>query len=331
MDEPECAPVKGIRMRATSMRRLVGGAAALMLVGTMLLTATGSVLASVPAATSTTDALPATVTGDIVGFRTNLFYADGSTLAKAFVTIFTDGTGTNRYVQATRNGAPVAKACTVVSDLVSCTFKTVRTNDHLAVTVAYDRIATIATARGIWSSTGSPTSDTGDNSHGDTWTDPDGAATATYDATSTDYAGGFSIVAGSSIGNAQAVSSTNRQATRVAGLQAGIAATVLDGASVQGDCGPYDCGTAIGEWSVVSVGDGQTFGTPFQIVITFYAGTPRSFVHQYVDDAGVTQYELIGACPKKNPASGAPCFTWSAKDNEATIYTYHNGGLKGLS
>jgi hypothetical protein len=295
----------------------------------MMLSTTGSVLATVPQGTATTEALPPTVTGDIVGFRTNLFYTDTSTLAKAFVTIFTTNTGTNRFVAATKNGSPVANACTVVSDQVSCTFKTVRTNDHLAVTVAYDRTATSATANGVWSTTGSPTSD-GGTSHGDTWQDDRGPATATYDATATDYAGGFSIVAGGFVANSQAVSATNKQATKVTGLPAGVAATVLDGAAVTGDCGPYQalCDTAIGEWSIVTVGDGQTFTTAFQIVITFYSGTPKSFVHQYVDSAGVTQYEQIFACAKKSPT--IPCFTWSAKDNAATITTYHNGAIRGM-
>src|SRR5712671_4100010 len=45
-DVPEWAPAKGLKMRATSMRRLVGGAAALMLIGTTLLTAAGSALAA---------------------------------------------------------------------------------------------------------------------------------------------------------------------------------------------------------------------------------------------------------------------------------------------
>ena len=313
-------------MRATSMRRLVGGAAALMLAGATLLSMSGFALAAVPQGTATTDALPPTVTGDIVGFRTNLFYTDGSTLAKAYVTVFTTGAGTNRYWSATRNGNPVPNACTVVADQVSCSFKTVRTNDHLAVTVAYDRTAASATGNGVWSSTGSPTSD-GGTSHGDTWTDVRGAAVATFDPNATDYAGSFVILTGSTVANSQAVTNANKQATKVTGLPLGVAATVLDGDTSARDCGPYQSlcdSSSIGEWSDVTVGD---FTTAFQIVITFYSSTPKSFVHVF-EDGGVTQFEQIFPCAKKSAI--VPCFTWSSKDKQATITTYHNGAIRGM-
>ena len=323
-------------MRATSMRRLIGGAAALTLVGATLLSSTGTALGAVPLGHATNEALPPIVTaGDVVGFRTNLFYEDNSTLAKAFVTIFTHGTGTNRYLLATKNGATVANACkigSVVAGMVSCTFKTVRQNDHLAVTVAFDRLEDPATANGVWSSTGAPTSD-GGASHGDTWQDPSGAASATVGASGGDYAGFFSIVADGSVANGQSVSSTNIQATKLVGIPAGVAATVLDGAGATGTCtttDTIDCTSLFGEWSDVTVGDGQTFSSVFSIVITFYAGTPKSFVHSYTDANGDPQQELIGSCPKNNPAASAPCFSWSAKNKAATIYTYHNGGVKGI-
>ena len=326
---------KGSRMRATSMRRLIGAAAALTLAGATLISSSGTALATVPQGHATNEALPPIVTaGDVVGFRANLFYTDTSTLSKAFVTIFTTGTGTNRYLLATRNGATVANACsigTVVAGMVSCTFKTVRTNDHLAVTVAFDLVASPATADGVWSSSGSPMTD-GGTSHGDTWQDPNGAASASVGASGGDYAGFFSIVADSSVANGQSVSTTNIQATKLVGIPAGVAATVLDGKDATGTCtttATIDCTKLFGEWSDVAVGDGQTFASPFSIVITFFAGTPKGFVHVYTDANGAQQ-ELIGPCPRKDPASGAPCFTWSSKDKAATIYTFHNGGVRGI-
>jgi hypothetical protein len=334
---------KGSRMRAKSMRRLIGAAAALTLVGATLISS-GTALATVPQGTATNEALPPIVTaGDVVGFRANLFYTDTSTLSKAFLTIFTDGTGTNRYLRATRNGLEVANACkigSVVAGMVSCTFKTVRTNDHLAVTVAFDLLTSPATADGVWSSSGSPMSDTGGTSHGDTWQDvtcpgaPDVncPATATLGTSGGDYAGFFSILDGSTVANGQTVSSGNIQATKLVGIPAGVAATVLDGDGATGTCtttDTVDCTKLFGQWSDVTVGDGQLFDTVFSIVITFYAGTPKGFVHVYTDADG-PQQEFIGACPKKNPIDSAPCFTWSSKDKAATIYTKHNGGVKGI-
>jgi hypothetical protein len=319
-------------MRATSIQRFVTRAATYLVPSILVLATAVPVVAAVPLATAGNQALPPVVTGDIVAFRATLHYQDpSSTLAKAYVTIFTDtGTGALEFVSATKNGSVVANACGTTLP-VSCTFKTVRPEDRLAVTVAYDRVATTATASGIWSSTGAPTSDIGDNSHGDTWRAT--PATATFQAAGGDYGGGFSTANGGSVANGQAVDSVNRQATKVAALPAGVAATVLDGAGATGDCGDgtvVDCSTTFGEWSEVTVGDGQTFGVPFQIVITYYQGTPKGFVHKYVDAAGVTQYESIGACPKKNPADSAPCFVWSAKFGQATIFSKHNGSFKGL-
>ena len=317
-------------MFRSSTRRLVGGAAALMLLGATLFGSAGTALATVPAGSATNEALPPTVTGNVVAFRTNLYYSDTSTLSKAFVTLFTTGTSDVLYVAATKNGVAVANACGSTLP-ISCTFKTVRTNDHLAVTVAYTRIASPATGDGVWSSTGAPTSD-GGTSHGDTWQDPNGPATATFDPNAPDYGGGFSTTAGASIEDFQVVSKTNPQATRLANLPAGVAGTVADGNSANQNqsCGPFDCTNAIGEWSDIHVGDGQTFTTAFQIVITIYQGTPKSFVHSYVDSNGVTQFEQIFPCPKKNLTAAIPCFTWTANLNQATIYTYHNGSVRGL-
>ena len=146
-----------------------------------------------------------------------------------------------------------------------------------------------------------------------------------------DFAGGFLAEAGAVVANGQAVSATNVQATRIVGVPAGVVATVEDGAGATGACtsnATVNCNALIGEWSEVTVGDGQNFGV-FQIVITLYAGTPKSFVHSYVDTNGDAQQETVLACPKKNPAASAPCFSWSARTNQATIYTLHNGSWRG--
>ena len=311
-------------MRATSIRRLTGGAAALLLAGATLISASGA-LAAIPTATATNEALPATVTGGIVGFRTILDYQDNaSTLSRAYVTVFTDaGAGTNRYVLATKNGSPVAGACTVGVN-VTCSIKTVRPGDRLIVTVAYDRLLPTAAMHGVWSSTGVPNND--DNSHGDTWQGD--AATATLVADGGDYAGSFAIAADTVVANGQGVSSSNIQATKVVGVPVGVAAVVFDGADATGDCGTY-CAQTFGNWSEVSVGDGQTFSSLFQIVITFNQGAPKSFVHSYTDSTG-DHVDPISACGRKGPGTTGNCFTWNSKLKQATIYTLHNGSWKGL-
>jgi hypothetical protein len=314
-------------MRATSMRRLAGGAAALLAIGAMVFTTTAPALAAVPTGSATNEALPAFFSsGQDVGFRVSFVGSDASTLSKLFLVLNTTNVSANTYLNATREGADATKSC-VAGLIVTCTFKTVRTGEHVVVTAAFTPTASTVTGDGIFSSSGASIRDTGGNSHGDTWVDPNGAAASAL-TDDLDLGGGFSATAGSEVANGQTVTALNRQATKVANLPAGVGATVNDGSTATGDCGPYDCTHAIGVWSDVTVGDGQTFGSAFQIVITYYQGTPKSFVHTWTDASGVN-YELIGACPKKLPASGA-CFVWNSKTNQATIYTYHNGGVKGI-
>lgn len=316
-------------MRATSIRRLAGGAAGLLLAGATLLSATGAVLAAVPSADAVSSAIPGSYSaGNAAGFRGTFLFTDDSTLAKLYLNLKTTGADANVYFSATRNGANVARNCTVGAALTSCVFKTVRTDDSFVVTSAYSTSVAAVTANFVWSTTGSTGSD-GGTSHGDTWDDVTRTATLNADS---NYGGGFSVSTGSSIANSQAISATNTQATRLGGLPAGVLATVLDGANATGSCvsnATVDCTALIGEWSEVNVGDGQAFGSPFTIVITYYSGTPRGFVHSYLAANGDLQQETVGSCPKKNPAAAAPCFIWSARTNEATIYTLHNGSWKG--
>lgn len=315
-------------MRATSIRRLAGGVAALLLAGATLLSATGSALAAVPSADADSSAIPGTYSsGNAAGFRGTFRFTDGSTLAKLYLNLKTTGADANVYFTATKNGANVARNCTVGAALTTCVFKTVRFDDRFVVTSAYSTSAAAVTANFVWSTTGSTGSDGGNTSHGDTWDDIPRTASLSTDP---NFGGGFSVSSGSSIANSQAISATNKQATRLGGLPAGVLATVLDGAGLTGSCvsnATIDCTALIGEWSEVNVGDGQSFGSPFTIVITYYSGTPRSFVHSYRDADGDLQQETVSPCAKKNPV--VPCFTWDARLNQATITTLHNGSWRG--
>jgi hypothetical protein len=287
----------------------------------------GAAGAAVPTATASSEAIPASYSaGHAAGFRGTYDYQDGSTLARLYATIETSGAANVAFAAASVNGSTVARACGNTLPLV-CTFRQVRFGDHIVVTAAFTPSdgATAVTATYSWSSTGSTVSD-GGTSHGDIW---DGVPHTASLSTDPNYGGGFVTGSGGSIANLQVVNASNRQATRVAGVPSGLAATVLDGPTVTGSCvdtTQIDCDSLIGEWSEVTVGDGQTFQSAFTITITYYQGTPKGFVHTYGDPL---QQEFIGACPKKNPSASAPCFTWKASTNEATIYTFHNGSYRG--
>jgi hypothetical protein len=290
----------------------------------------GSAGAAVPDAIASSEAIPASYSaGNAAGFRGTYHFTDASTLARLHLVIGTTGASGVAFRSATLNGSTVANACT--SSLpVTCQFRQVRTGDTIVVTTAFTPAegATSVSATYTWNTTGATPSD-GGTSHGDTW---DGITQTATLNTDPNYAGGFVNSGGGTIQNLQVVSESNKQATKLASLPAGVAATVLDGPGLTNLCtntADVNCADQFGETSIVTVGDGQSFGAPFTISIVYYQGSPDGFVHRYGPDD--SEQEFIGPCPKKNPASAAPCFTWTNKSRTATIYTFHNGSYRGLS
>jgi hypothetical protein len=318
-------------MRPSSLRRLAGGAAALVLVGATVLSTASLTLAAVPLADVSVQALPAQYSaGNLAGFRATFLNTDTSTVSQLFLNVTTTGSDPNGtfYASGRVQGATVSGACSQSSPF-QCSFRNVKPGYLVVVDLAFTPTGGTATAAAVWSSVGGPTSD-GGNSHGDTW--DAGTASAGLSA-NTDYAGGFKVSANGTVSNVQVVTASNLQATRLANLPAGVAATVLDGPTATGNCtttSTINCSTLIGEWSEVTVGDGQSFNSLFTVAITFYKGTPKAFVHSFLDTSvvpAVQAQELIQVCAKANPTY--PCFAWDSKTKTATISTFHNGSFKG--
>ena len=261
-------------------------------------------------------------------FRSTFEQQASSTLSKLYAEVDVTGATTSTYVSASLNGKVVPGACSAVGTLpVTCLFKSVRPASTVTIDVgvtpaAFD-VDHPVTAKSTWGTTGFG-SGSGDNSHGDTWNGT--GATASFNG-SGDYAGGFNE---QTIANFQVVDkNVNTQAARLADLPVGVAASVDDSPSNNFPCtsnSVVDCSKLSGYWVKVDVGGGATFGSAFQVQIKYYSGTPSFFVHVYTDASGATQQETILACGKKgiNP----PCFTWSNQTNTATIYTFHNGGVR---
>jgi len=306
------------------------GAAALLALGLL----PGVASAALPTAVVTQGSLLAQYSaGNDAGFSGSLTNADTSTLSRLYLEIDTTGVGALTYIRATVNGAVVASACDQPGDPlpIDCQFRRVRPGDTVAVVVGVTPDGTLARAHYTWATTGFG-SGGGDNSHGDTWEVRNADLSDFYSEASLssdpNFAGGFNE---SSIQTEIAVSALNPQGARLANLPAAVPASVQDniaeGSNPDSTCPETEplCQGTFGDWVEVSVADGQVFGTVFQIQIVYYSGTPKAFVHR--DSSG--QLVEIGPCPKKNPASGAPCFTWSSRTDTATIYTFQNGNYKG--
>jgi hypothetical protein len=287
----------------------------------------GTATAAVPSASASSEATPAFYSaGNAAGFRGIYDYTDSSTLSRLMLVIEASGADSVAYLAVTRNGNAVANACGNSIPIV-CTFRQVRTPDHFVVTAAFTPAVgeDSVTATYSWSTTGTTPSDPG-SSHGDIW---DGIPQTASLNTDPNFGGGFVTSGSGTIQNVQAVSASNIQATKLGSLPAGVSATVQDGPGVTSPCtdtATFVCAEAIGEWSEVFVGEGETFSSVFTVSIVYFQGTPKRFVHTFGDPL---QQEEIGPCPKKNPASAAPCFSWSANTNTATIFTFHNGSYRG--
>jgi hypothetical protein len=285
----------------------------------MLLSVAGVAVASPPRWSMPVVTLPSVVSpGSPAGYRVTVANAGPSNISALF--LVSDKLDTTPvYLTSSRPGT-CGETGTLTSPLF-CSFGALNAGDSVSITVAY---ATLSSANSFAiqfqaNTSGSTFSDVKNRSHGDLLT----TAVSTALNANKDFAGTFSTLTGTAIGDSDVLTGSNKQATKLANLPAGVEATVEDGPGATGSCtstDTIDCNKLFGEWSVVSVGEGQAFETPFWIQITYKSGTPTGFVHSFGD-----QQELISKC---GATIVAPCFTWSG--NTATIYTLHNGGVKGI-
>jgi hypothetical protein len=330
-----------------------------------------------PSATASAASPALGVVGGSVWFESTWQNASSSTLSSVYLkgsgdgSITQYGTPPQYAIFATVNG----KASTACSkaDPLTCTFKNVKPQAILQVAVVYTVPAsdlsqdcpvgksvgfnTVPTGSTLfdtvtqpamcekfeWSSTGAPGSDPG-ASHGDTWNWFDGVKIS---ADAVNYNGQFALDI-SSVANAQAVDSTNKQATtaflRGASM---IPVTVLDGDAAAGtSCNSLiiDCSTDLwpaADWSIVSVnnGDPVTGLTLYEFQLRLDSSEIPNNVNQnnlkiyHFWDGGE---EVISATC--DPTTGTPTNVPPAcrvvtklagGDLLVTIWSLHNGGLHG--
>jgi Domain of unknown function DUF11 len=208
-----------------------------------------------------------------------------------------------------------------------CSFGALNDDQSVTVVVAFDT-PTSGTSFAVTfqaNTSGSTFSDVKNRSHGDLLTQ----AVSTALSNNKNYAGFFSTITDTGIGNSDQLSGNNKQSTRLAGLPPGLAGTVQDGSVTPDACttdldAGIDCSLIDGETSVVTVGTGGNVDDGFFIIIHYKNGsTPTAFVHTY----GAGLQEKINEC---GPTPAAPCFTWDAATTTATIYTLHNGSYTKL-
>ena len=301
------------------IRRLVAAASAVVLV--MVLSA-GVVTAAPPNWRMSVTPLPDTVTpGAVAGFRITITNDGPANISALY--LVADSSATPAYLTSSRPGS--CNELGTLSGPLSCAFGALSDDQSVTVVVAYETpaagssfaIAFQANTTGVTFADG-PKS----RSHGDLLT----RSVSTGLDNNRNYAGFFTTADGTGISNNAQLTGNNRQSTGLANLPAGVPATVEDGPTTTGSCVTdldegIDCSLLNGEWAVVNVAGGDTFGEPFLVIMKFRSGNaPGAIFHSF---GSPPQQELIELCSETGGA--VPCFTWDNSTSTATISTFHNG------
>ncbi|OGO54805.1 MAG: hypothetical protein A2V84_05395 [Chloroflexi bacterium RBG_16_70_13] len=309
--------------------RRVSYAVASSLLAVMLLGPAGA-NAAIPALDEIQYPAPATVgAGELAAVVFGVTNSGKSTVSQLFLDVDLDGwTFYTAY--------PSQGTCT--ADGTGCTFGQLKPKKTASVIIVLTPTDASATVKGTFNTTGLG-SGSDDASHGDQW---DVEATVTVSNDAQDVAGRFIDEDGNPIvQNSQALSDTNPHSTKVVAPQELIGVSVQDGPdAAEPVCylTAAECENLFGDPSVINVAQGGTF-PGFQIVIGFDRSeivganaNTLTIYHEYD-----STYEIIDTkcsfTPNSETPKSLPCLTvknLGGGDLEATIWTTHNGVMKGL-
>ncbi|MEW5990352.1 MAG: hypothetical protein AB1736_03270 [Chloroflexota bacterium] len=277
---------------------------------------------------------PATVAeGELAAVVFGVTNSGKSTVSQLFLDdVFYDG-GT--FLKA----YPSQGSCT--ADGTSCTFGQLKPKKSASVILVITPTSAAVSVTGTFNTTGLG-SGSDDASHGDQW---DVAASVSVSSDTQDVGGRFIDLDGNLlVQNSQELSDTNPHSTRVVAPQTLIGVSVEDGTVVVqcGEEGYPACpsGTLFGETSIIHVAQGGAFPDGFQVVIGFDRSeivganaNSLTIYHTYGDgESEVIDTKCSFAKGSSTPKS-LPCLTVEnigGGDLQATIWTTHNGVMRGL-
>jgi hypothetical protein len=311
-------------MRMTSFGRLC---AALCLAGSFVFVASGSASAATPRWSMSVVDLPSlAANGSGAGYQVTIANAGPSNISSLFlVTKIQDSPGFITTTQGT--------CSTPGSGPLKCTFGALGAGNSVTVVVGY---ATPASGKSFApgfqaNSNGATFSDTKGRSHGDTLQDPN--ETATQLTTSANFAGGFALTR-NDVKTADNVGRNNVQATTVSPPTVGVITTAQDGLAANAFTCIGCTKTLFGDWSRVTVGDGQPFGSLFPVTLLVYGkALPKGATQDSIDlvhvlDNGSTQIlsTRCGPTPTLNCVTVTPV----GSNYKITGWVDRNGGFKGM-
>jgi hypothetical protein len=333
----------GKYMRSSSLRRLAGAAAALMLATVTILSTTGVALASPPNWVMTVEKLPEVVSNSSpAGYRVTIVNNGPSNISSLFLVDNNDATPV--YLTSSRPGT--CNETPPLSGPLRCSFGALNNGQSVTVVVAYATPSSggsfAITFQG--NTTGDSFKDFKNRSHGDLLL-ADPAITVTGLTTSKNFAGRFGLD-GSIVSNDQNVGNKNVQATSVQPPGAGLGTSVQDGTGApQYDCTACGALSLIGEWSTISVNNGDVFPSLFRVDLLIYGqkipkdATIDTLVHIWTSVASgvtTTHTDLITETCNIDPDTGKPtnsneCIVVTPVDGNTLIsgWLFHNGGVRG--
>jgi hypothetical protein len=309
--------------RPTHLVRILGAAC---LAGSFALATTATAHASPPRWSMDVVKLPPQVhTGSDAAYAVSITNKGPSNISALYLV-----TGSGRTTDFV--GQPTQGSCPgTATGGLACTFGALRAGQTVSVTVVYPTSAADGTSfdPAFQANTTGLTFSDGGTSHGDTLTFK--AATAL--TTSGDFGGGYSLN-NSKVSDDQSIGTGNQQSTSVIPPVTNIVATVEDGTGVLFPC-KKACAKGFGEWSSVTVGDGQSFGTFFPVTVRVPRGLAPSNLSKVTMahvDAKTGALEMLPQCGPSGPF--ANCVTLAITDSgtilEMTAWVDHNGGFKGM-
>jgi hypothetical protein len=310
-------------MRKNSLGR---GLAAACLAGTFVLAASGSASAATPRWSMSVVDLPSLVAnGSGAGYQVTITNNGPSNISTLFlVTKIQDSPGYLTTTQGTCS-APGAGP-------LRCTFGALRAGNSLTVVAGYSTPASGSTFDPGFQANSNGLSFTDPKrSHGDTLEDPQ--STPTRLTTSADFAGGFALNQ-NDVATRGNVGKNNVQSTIVTPPSAGVIATAQDGLPSSAFTCAGCSKTLFGDWSRVTVGDGQSFANLFPVTLLVYGkALPKGASKTTIDlvhvlDDGTT--EILSARCGPTPTLNCVSVTQAGSNYQITGWVEENGGFKGM-
>lgn len=312
-------------MRASTPARLL---AAIVLVSASIAASAGSASASTPRWSMKVLDRPSVVqNGSDAGYQVTISNAGPSNISTLFLVTKIQDAPT--YVTTTQGtcSAPGAGP-------LQCAFGALNAGGSVTVVVAYTTPSSGNSFDPVFqaNSNGATFSDGRGTSHGDTLQDP--SETPTTLTKDINFGGGFDVDR-SPVGNNSNLSKSNIQATSVVPPVAAIVSTVQDGLPGNAFTCTLCAGkTLFGEWSRVTVGDGQQFGDLFPITVLVYGkAVPNqttldqiNLVHVLDDGTTTILSERCGATPTPDCVT----VTQVGSNVQITAWVSQNGGVRGV-